>query len=155
MIRPLVVTLTAFVLVQSFGGARDASAQTIPWNQEVVTARAGELEKAVSGLREVVRGSPNLQNPGTRRITYQILDNLRMIEQASVSLHASLKNGDGMEETLPTYMRLQQIRRDTAVLAQRVDITAVTQPKLDKAKDLLEKIEPYYPAQPEAPAGLK
>jgi hypothetical protein len=149
MARSLVVPLAALLLFTS----AEARAQTQAWNQEVVTTLAGQLEKAVSGLRDVVRGSPNLQNPTTKRKTYEIMDNLRLIEQSATSMHAALKGGAGMEETLPTYKRLQQIRRDTEVLAQRVDITAVTRPKLDEAKDLLAKIEPYYPAEPESPAA--
>lgn len=155
MIRSLVVTLAGFLVIHSFGLAGDASAQSLPWNQEVVTTRAGELEEAVSGLRDIVRASPNLQIPNFRRKMYMILDNLRLIEQSATSLHAALRNGGGMEETLPTYKRLQQIRRDTEVLAQQVDITAVTRPKLDKAKDLLAKIEPYYPEEPPSPVGAR
>lgn len=147
MTRPLVVTLAAFLLLQTGGLAREAAAQAKPWNQEVTTALAGELEAAVSGLREAVRQSPNMQYPTQRRPLYQIIDNLRMIEQSATSLHASLKGGAGMEETLPTYQRIQQVRRDTEYLAQRVDITAFTKPKLDKAKDILSKLEPYYPPQ--------
>jgi hypothetical protein len=149
MARSLVVPLAALLLVAS----AEARAQTQAWNQEVVTTLAGELEKSVSGLRDVVRGSPNLQNPAYKRKMYEIMDNLRLIEQSATSMHAALKNGAGMEETLPTYKRLQQIRRDTEVLAQRVDITAVTRPKLDQAKDILGKIEPYYPTEPESPAA--
>jgi hypothetical protein len=152
MTRRIAVTLAAFLMLATAGPARQASAQAQPWNQEVATALAGELEDAVSGLREAVRQSPSMQIPTQRRRLYEIMDNLRMIEQSASSLHASLKNGAGMEETLPTYKRLQQIRRDTAVMAQRVDITAITQPKLDKAKDILGKIEPYYPAEPPAPS---
>ncbi|HTO08818.1 MAG TPA: hypothetical protein VMR86_17350 [Myxococcota bacterium] len=149
MARSLVVPLAALLVFASTG----AHAQTQAWNQEVVTALAGQLEKSVSGLRDVVRGSPNYNNPAYKRKLYEIMDNLRMIEQSATSMHASLKDGAGMEETLPTYKRLQQIRRDTEVLAQRVDITAVTRPKLDEAKGILEKIEPYYPAEPESPAA--
>jgi hypothetical protein len=149
MARSLVVPLAALLLVAS----AEAHAQTQAWNQEVVTTLAGELEKAVSGLRDVVRGSPNLQNPAYKRKMYEIMDNLRLIEQSATSMHAALKGGAGMEETLPTYKRLQQIRRDTEVLAQRVDITAVTRPKLDLAKDILAKIEPYYPTEPKSPAA--
>ncbi|HXZ85082.1 MAG TPA: hypothetical protein VEI82_06305 [Myxococcota bacterium] len=151
MARTILAALAALALVQAAGLARLAAAQTQPWNQEVVTTTAGELEDAVSGLRDVVRGSPNLDIPTKRRTMYQIIDNLRMIEGSAASLHASLKKGAGMEETLPTYKRLQQLRRETAVLAQRVDITAVTRPKLDKAQELLKKIEPYYPEEPKGP----
>jgi hypothetical protein len=148
MTRPIAVTLAAFLLIQSAGLAREAVAQSQQWNQEVATSLAGELEDSVSGLREAVRQSPNMQYPSQRRPIYEILDNLRMIEQSAGSLHASLKGGAGMEETLPTYQRLQQIRRDTEILATRVQITAFTQPKLDKAKGILAKLEPFYPSQP-------
>jgi glucose-6-phosphate-specific signal transduction histidine kinase len=152
MARSLVVVLCAALAFAAGVVPRAARAQTQAWNQEVVTTLAGELEKSVTGLRNAVRGSPNLDNPAFRRKIYQIVDNLRLIEQSSSSLHAALEKGAGMEETLPTYKRLQQVRRDTEVLAQQVDITAVTRPKLDQAKDILSKIEPYYPAEPEGPA---
>jgi hypothetical protein len=148
MARSLVVMLTALCVA---GSAHFAAAQSLPWNQEVVTARAGELEDAVSGLRDAVRQSPNWQIPSQRRRLYEIVENLRLIEQAATSLHAELKKGEGMESTLPTYKHLQQVRRDTVVVADRVDISAVTKPKLDKANDLLKKIEPYYPVEPLAP----
>src|SRR5215831_638897 len=128
MTRTLVAAIAALALAGTAGLARVAAAQTQAWNQEVVTATAGELEDAVAGLRDVVRGSPNLDIPAKRRKMYQIMDNLRLIEYSATSLHASLKNGAGMEETLPTYKRLQQLRRDTEVLAQQVDVTAVTKP---------------------------
>jgi hypothetical protein len=151
MVGKLVVAIAALALVGTSGLARHAAAQTQAWNQEVVTTTAGELEDAVSGLRDVIRGSPNLDIPTKRRKMYQIMDNLRMIEGSATSLHASLKKGAGMEETLPTYKRLQQLRRETEVIAQQVDITAVTKPKLDKAKDLLTQIEPFYPEEPKSP----
>ena len=57
----------------------------------------------------------------------------------------------GDDEVAPLGDKLRpQVR--TELLATQVDITAVTRPKLDKAKDLLAKIEPYYPAEP-APVG--
>ena len=151
MTRMIVAAIAALALVQTVGLARGAMAQTQPWNQEVVTATAGELEDAVSGLRDVVRGSPNLDIPAKKAVVGQILDNPRQLEASASSLHASLKKGAGMEQTLPTYMRLQQLRRDTAVLAQRVDISAITQPKLEKAQELLAKMEPYYPTQAKVP----
>lgn len=151
MIRFIVAAIGALALVQTFGLARGAAAQTQPWNQEVMTATAGELEDTISGLRDVVRGSPNLDIPAKKAVVKQIVDNLRQMEASASSLHASLKRGAAMEETLPTYMRLQQLRRDTAVLAERVDITAVTAPKLEQAQALLHKMEPYYPAQPAVP----
>ncbi len=152
MTRPLAVTLGVCALFLATSLAREAAAQAQPWNQEVTTALAGELEDAVSGLREAVRQSPNMQYPTQRRRLYEIMDNLRLIEQSATSMHAALKGGAGMEETLPTYKRMQQVKRDTAVLAQHVDISAITRPKLDKAQGILDKLSGYYPTEPAGPA---
>ena len=77
------------------------------------------------------------------------MDNLRQMEFTAQTLKVELGKGAGMEETLPTYNRLQQLRRETEVLAQKVDITAVTRPKLEEAKMWLKVLEPFYPAQPQ------
>lgn len=151
MTRTIIAAIAALTIVQSVGLARLAAAQAQPWNQEVATATAGELEDAVSGLRDVVRGNPTINTGPNRPVIYQIIDNLRMIEASSTSLHASLKRGSGMEETLPTYKRLQQLVRETEVLSEKVDISGITKPKLDKAQDLLKKLEVYYPAEPQVP----
>ena len=45
--------------------------------------------------------------------------------------------------------------RDGQVLAQQVDITAMTRPKLDKAQDILNKLAGYYPAEPPGPSPVK
>jgi hypothetical protein len=105
--------------------------------------------KSIDGLRDILRTSPQLTAISTRRYMFEIMDNLRQMEFLSQSLSSRLKGGEGMEETLPTYNKLQQIRRDTQVLAQKVDISAITRPKLDEAQTWLAKLEPYYPAQPQ------
>ena len=145
MVRPI---LAAIALVQILSLAPLASAQTQAWDQAAATEAAGKLESAIVGLRDILQTSPQLQNPGTRRLMYEIMDNLRQMEFMSQTLHASLSKGAGLDETLPTYNKLQQERRYTEVLSKRVDISAITQPKLDEARTWLAKLEPYYPAQP-------
>jgi len=146
MVRPI---LAALALVQILYFAPLASAQTQKWDQAAATEAAGKLGSSIGGLRDVLQGSPQLQQLATRRVMYEIMDNLRQMEFMSDSLFARLKNGEGMEETLPTYNKLQQTHRYTEVLAQKVDITAVTKPKLDEAETWLAKLAPYYPAQPQ------
>lgn len=142
-------TLAVLALVPLLGFAAAVGAQTQKWDQAAVTAAASKLPPAIDGLREIIRGGPALQIQSKRRIIYQILDNLRLMEFSSQTLAAELKKGAGMEETVHTYNRLQQIRRDTEVLAQKVDISAVTRPKLEEAQSVLAQIEPFYPAQPQ------
>jgi len=129
-----------------FGAAR---AQSQPWDQEKTAALAGELESAVSGLRDAVRKSPMWGNPQQKRTLYRIADKLRLIESESASLHAQLVKGAGMDETLPTYERIQRLRRDAQVHAAKTDVSAFTKPKLDRATEVLGLIAPYYPPQKE------
>ena len=145
MTRPIVAALGLALLL----GSGQAAAQTAKWDQAAVTDIAGNLEKSITGLRNIVRGSAQFQVPSNRRYMFEITDNLRQLEFLSQSLHARLKDGEGLEETTPTYNRLQQIRRDTEVTAQKVDITAITKPKLDEAQSWLAKLAPYYPGQPQ------
>lgn len=153
MVRPI---LAALALVQLLGFASAASAQDEPnqepkqkWDQLAVTEAANKLPGAIGGLRDLVKSGPALQNQLNRRVVYQILDNLRQMEFTSQTLKVELGKGAGMEETLPTYNRLQQLRRETEVLSQRVDITAVVRPKLEEARMWLKVIEPFYPPQPQ------
>ena len=141
--------LAPLALVFVLGVAPVAGAQTAKWDQKAVTDIAVNLEQAISGLRDIVRASPQLQLPSSRRsYIFEILDNLRQMEFLSGSLKARLIQGEGLEETTPTYNKLQQIRRDTEVIAQKVDISAITKPKLDAANEQLAKLAPYYPPQP-------
>jgi len=135
-------------LALAWAPVRGALAQSEIWNQEKVAALAGELESAVSGLRDAVRKSPMWQNPQQKQTLYRIADKLRLIESEAASLHAQLTRGAGMQESLPNYERLQRLRRDAQVLAKKTDVSAVTQPKLDRATQVLNQLAPYYPAQP-------
>ena len=129
--------------------AAPAFAQTEAWNQEKVIVLAEQLEAAVAGLRDAVRKSPQWENPQQKPALYRIADKLRLIESESTSLHAQLKNGAGMEETLPAYARIQRLRRDVVTLAKRTEVSSFTQPKLDIANSVLGQIAPYYPPQPQ------
>ena len=137
-----------FVVLGLFFAAR-ASAQTESWNQEKTAALAGELESAVSGLRDAVRKSPTWENPQQKQTLYRISDQLRLIESESASLHAQLVKGAGMDETLPTYERIQRLKRDVQVLAKKTDVSAFTQPKLERATEVLNRLAVFYPAKPE------
>lgn len=137
-------TLPFFVMALLVGA--HASAQTEAWNQEKVTALAKELESSVSGLRDAVRRSPLRENPQQKTRIFRIADQLRLIESESASLHARLARGEGMDETLPSFQRIQRLRRSAQSLANRTDVSAQTQPKLDRANQVLGQMAPFYPA---------
>ena len=141
-------TLATLVLVPLLGLALASAAQTQKWDQLMVTEAASKLATSVAGLRDLIRGGGTTQTPTNRKVVYQIMDNLRQLEFSTHTLKIELGKGAGMEETQPTYNRIQQLRRDTEVLAQKVDITAVVRPKLEEAKNWLKILEPFYPPQP-------
>jgi hypothetical protein len=137
----------AVVAIALLAGAH-ASAQTEPWSQEKATALAGELEQAVAGLRDSIRKSPSWEIPGQRKALSRIMRKLRSIESESLSLHAKLAKGATMEDTRLSYERIQSLRRDAQVEAKKVDVSAFTQPKLDRATEVLNRLAPMYPAEP-------
>jgi hypothetical protein len=145
-----VAARTAFGVAFALALATSALAITA-WDQAKVTEIAGQLEAAVSGLQEAIRQSPTWSHPGQRTTLFQIQDNLRWIESEAGHLHAALAKGAGMEETLNSFRRIHSLRRETEVLARRTDVSAMTQPKLDKAKELLGQLDAYYPADASSP----
>ena len=116
------------------------------WDQVKVTELAKNLRDSVDGLRDAIRDSPQWNFSQQKSILYQIRDNLRWIETESGSLYAMLSNGEGMEATLNSYKRIQMLKRDTQSLAQQTQVSAFTQPALDKAKGALDALAAYYPA---------
>ncbi len=142
------IALAALAVALAVSLAAPASAQTEPWSQEKATALARELEKAVSGLRDSIRKSPQWEIAAQRKTLSRIQRKLRSIESTALSLHAHLAKGATMAETRSQYERIQRLRRDAEVLAEHTDVSAFTKPKLDRAQEVLSQLAPLYPAEP-------
>ena len=127
-----------------------ARAQSARWNQVAVTAAAGELESAVSGLRDAVRKSKTWTTSPDQGELYQISESLRQIEWLSTNLHADLKQGEGLEATLPIYYEMLETREYARAEAAFVDISASIRPKLEAARAALAKLAAFYP-KPDGP----
>jgi hypothetical protein len=122
-----------------------ARAQTARWNQAAVTAAAGELESAVSGLRDAVRKSTTWTTSPDKAELYEISQDLRQIEWLSTNLHADLKQGEGLEATLPVFNEILEARDYARADAAFVDISASIRPKLEAARAALVKLAAFYP----------
>jgi hypothetical protein len=143
--------LAAFVAVAVIGlPCFAARAQTASWNQEAVTAAAGELEAAVSGLRDAVRKSETWTTSPDKAELYEISQGLRQIEWLATNLHADLKQGEGLDATLPIFSEMLEARAYTRAEAKFVDISASIRPRLDAARAALARLAAYYP-NPEGP----
>jgi hypothetical protein len=145
MRRAIIGSLIAFTFLVAF----DGHAQTEKWNQAKVTALAGELSNAVSGLRNALMNSAQWQAESAMDDTlWGVSEDLRMIDFGAMSMNADLAKGAGMKQTLPAYMRLQQIHRELSQYKGQMDVGAFLAPPLAKAKGILAQLAAYYPAQP-------
>jgi hypothetical protein len=114
------------------------------WDQAKVTAIAAELAASLEDLEITVKKDPTLVGTPMRAAQYQAREDLRQLVNTIERLAASLKAGEGREETLPIYRRAEQHRRDAAEAARRADIPGPTQEKIEKARAILAQLTPYY-----------
>jgi hypothetical protein len=63
------------------------------------------------------------------------------------SLHRQLQAGGDRESTYPTFRRIRMLRRDLAQNARRAMITEPTLTKLQQAREILDRMEPFYAAE--------
>jgi hypothetical protein len=124
--------------------ASPAFAQAAQWDQQRVTQLATQLAAAVKDLRVEVRKSPD-QPPGqSRRAQYQAREDLRLLQYTTQQLASSLAKGEDRDATAPIFQRIQTLRRDAAENGRKGMIPEATLAKIEKARELLDQISPYY-----------
>jgi len=142
-IRPVLLAaiLLAVVLQPSIGRAGEPPA----WDQAEVAALADELYEAVKDLRESVRraGDPGVVS-GQARSTHRLRDSLRVIANEARHLATRLHEGAGRDETLPVFQRIGELRLRAAEDARRIDLLQPVRDRIEAARSVLEKLEPYY-----------
>ena len=139
------LTLTAALFLTCLAWTLPAAAEAKEWDQAAVTGIAKELVDAAGDLRQSVRqASPPPPGSSQRRIHFQALDDLRVIQGSIRSLARQLEGGAGRDETFPTFQRIRTLRNDIAQSARQADVREPTLGKLETAGSLLAQLEPYY-----------
>jgi len=125
--------------------ASGALAQATAWNQKEVTAIAVKLAAAIRDLHHTVRRNPQqpIGSP-TRRAQFQARESLRLLVSTSQRLASQLKSGEDLDATLPTFRRLQMLRRDAERAGRRANIPAPTLERVVSVQALIEQLEPFY-----------
>jgi cysteinyl-tRNA synthetase len=141
MTRCIAIGVAALTIMVALG----ARAQTAKWDQEAVTTAAGQLEAAVSGLRDAVRKSNTWTSSPDKSELYEISESLRQIEWLATNLHADLKQGEELEATLPVYNQMLETREYARAEAEFVDISDSIRPRLEAARAALKKLGAFYP----------
>jgi hypothetical protein len=128
-----------------------AIAQPRAWDQKEVTAIAVELADALRDLKHTVRRNPK-QRVGSsqRRAQYRARESLRFLVGLSSRLAAQLRAGDDLDATLPTFRRLQMVRRDAERDARRAFLPEPTVERIAGAQALIDRLAAFYGSEPDA-----
>jgi len=148
-IRKRVSILASMVLVAPVIVASVATAELLPWDQEKVTAIAGELPPATRALRDSLRQKPRptLGQAG-RRAFWRLRDQLRSIEATSRRLHNALLAGEGREETFPIYRRMITTVRDAVRELNRIPTVKPVEANVETVAGVLKRLRPFYEKDP-------
>ena len=125
--------------------ASGAFAQATPWDQKAVTAIAVKLERSLRDLNHTVRRNPEqpIGSP-TRRAQFQARESLRLLVSTSQRLASQLRAGEDLDATLPTFRRLQLLRRDAERAGRRANIPGPTLERVLTAQSLIDELVPFY-----------
>ena len=150
------ISRSALILITLLGllWALPAASEPKEWDQAAVTSLAAQLAQQAGDIRQAVRRVPESgMNVSTRRTRWQVLDDLRVMENTVRNFARRLTGGAGREETYPMFQRIQTLRRDIAEHSRRVNLVEPVTSKLETARELLAQIEPYYEAEAAAAAA--
>ena len=132
--------------------APNALAETA-WDQKAVTGIATKLATSVKDLNLTVKKNPDAQaGSPQRRAQYNARESVKLLVTISQRLASQLKAGEDQDATLPTYKRLQLIRRDAEEDGRKGNIPAPTLEKVVAMQTLLDQLAPYYEDAPAAAA---
>jgi hypothetical protein len=150
----MLAVTTALVLGLSGGAAmaEDSTEGLAAWDQATVTGFAKELRENVRTLRDSFeKTSAPMSGSGQRTAYFKLRDDLRVFDRVTAGLAESLGKGEGQEETLNRFRRLETTRRDIVEQARRMDIPNNVLNDSEPVRASLQKLRPYYiaPTDPE------
>ncbi|MAE95462.1 MAG: hypothetical protein CL910_12445 [Deltaproteobacteria bacterium] len=145
MSRRFALAAIAALLVPCF--LLSASAQDEPparWDQARGTQYGKELAVACSELKASLSALPAQVEPGAQRAFYQARDDVRLLDHAAKSLATALEAGEGKEEALPRFKRIQMLRRDAEENGRKALIPDDVFAKITPVGVALIKLAPYF-----------
>jgi hypothetical protein len=125
--------------------ATSTLAQATPWDQKAVTAIAVKLERSLRDLSVTVRRNPQAKAVSSvRRAQFQARETLRLLVSSSRRLSSQLRAGEDLDATLPTFRRLQMLRRDAERAGRRANIPIPTLEQIVSVQALIDQLVPFY-----------
>ena len=146
--------LPALVTVVLFAVPAQAT-ELEKWDQAALTELSGELVESVKDLRESARRQPPPTiASGQSRARFRLIDLLRVIEQECKALRDALAAGEGHDQTISIFERIEEMRVRAAQDARRMFLPVQTMDKIKAARGVLEKIRPFYDTKPPTDMGV-
>ena len=147
--RAALGTLVWVFLLVGIGASPAFGAEPAAWDQDRVQALARELAQRADAVQEALhRGPQSSVGSGQSSAFYRLKQDVRRARNEARHLASQLESGKGREETLPVYEDLMVLVRDAAENARRLFMPDSTLQALNEAGGVLQRITPYYEAQP-------
>ena len=149
MARPTVLT-TLFLTVALAGASAAQGAELATWDQEKVTAIAGDISQAAQELRDALSKEPvpTIGGRPGRRAFFALREEVHFLASASRRLHNVLGEGAGLDETYPIYRKLLEAARRGARELWRMGLGEPVSGKIEATADAIRRIRPFYEAEP-------
>lgn len=140
----LLCLLTAGLGCATGGNSAARHQPTEAWNQQAVTALAGQLEASAHGLYTTLHNDPQSPalNMGNAQDSFG--GSVRILGESAGGLHAKLQAGEGREETLGEFKRIKELSRDAAEAAGFTDLQLDATQGYTGLKDLLKQLDGYF-----------
>ena len=131
--------------------APSARSELTAWDQADLTRLAEQLQTATDELydtfiKQPTRGLGSMQS----QAYYRLKQMVRLLRIEARELAASLKAGEGREQTLPVYENLMQLTRSARDEAARVFVARDVGDRAAVVRGVLNRLGPYY--DPDFPA---
>jgi hypothetical protein len=119
-------------------------AERAAWDQARVTQIAVDLAAAVEKVLAAADQDPEQGTVIQERQRQAVIADIRSIRSMTSELATKLKRGAGYNETRPIYNQIQTVRRLARAQGRKVLNPESTVEVIVTARELLEKLAPYY-----------
>lgn len=144
-IRRLAVVAIAFAALAPTGVATAEEIDSVPWDQQAVSEIAETLTESLKGIEAALRNEPgNMMPTGDRRSRYAVKQDVRRLRREGQHLANETASGQGMEETLNIFLKVQELAHAAAENGRRAALTKPTLDRVAEAREQLTKLAPYY-----------
>ena len=110
-----------------------------------MSAIAAELAESLKDIEGALRNEPgNTMPTGDRRARYAVKQDMRRLRREAQQLANDLAAGEGKEETLNIFLKVEELAHHAAENGKRAALTSPTFDRVAQARVHLTKLAPYF-----------